>query len=146
MFGGLLHSVSSNNAENKDKNYEHIKSDVMAELKREFRPEFLNRVDEIIVFKQLDEEEIGKIVEIMINSSTKRLEDRNIKIEVSDALKKNIVKKGYDPVYGARPLRRAIQSLIEDTLAEKILDGEVSDGNKVMMDFVDEKVTIKLKK
>ena len=82
----------------------------------------------------------------MINSSTKRLEDRNIKIEVSDELKKHIVKKGYDPVYGARPLRRAIQSLIEDTLAEKILDGEVSDGNKVMMDFVDEKVTIKLKK
>ena len=139
-------SIGFNNAENKDKNYEHIKSDVMAELKREFRPEFLNRVDEIIVFKQLDEEEIGKIVEIMINSSTKRLEDRNIKIEVSDELKKHIVKKGYDPVYGARPLRRAIQSLIEDTLAEKILDGEVSNGNKVMMDFADEKVTIKLKK
>ena len=117
----------------------------MSELKKAFRPEFLNRIDELIVFKPLDEMEIEKIVEIMIRNSTGRLAERNITIEVTDAMKKHIAKKGFDPAYGARPLRRAIQSLIEDTLAEEILDGKVQNGNNVVIDFVDEKVSVKVK-
>ena len=117
----------------------------MSELKKAFRPEFLNRIDELIVFKPLDEMEIEKIVEIMIRNSTGRLAERNISIEVTDAMKKHIVKKGFDQAYGARPLRRAIQSLIEDTLAEEILDGKVQNGNNVVIDFVDEKVSVRVK-
>ena len=138
-------TIGFNNAENKEKNYEQIKNDVMSELKKAFRPEFLNRIDELIVFKPLDEMEIEKIVEIMIRNSTGRLAERNITIEVTDAMKKHIAKKGFDPAYGARPLRRAIQSLIEDTLAEEILDGKVQNGNNVVIDFVDEKVSVKVK-
>lgn len=138
-------TIGFNNAENKEKNYEQIKGDVMNELKKAFRPEFLNRIDEIIVFKPLDEMEIEKIVEIMIKSSTGRLAEREISIEVTENMKKHIVKKGFDPAYGARPLRRAIQSLIEDTLAEEILDGKVKNGDSVVMDFVDEKVFVKTK-
>ena len=138
-------TIGFNNAENKEKNYEQIKNDVMSELKKAFRPEFLNRIDELIVFKPLDEMEIEKIVEIMIRNSTGRLAERNITIEVTDAMKKHIAKKGFDPAYGARPLRRAIQSLIEDTLAEEILDGKVQDGNNVVIDFADEKVSVRVK-
>ena len=138
-------TIGFNNAENKEKNYEQIKGDVMNELKKAFRPEFLNRIDEIIVFKPLDEMEIEKIVEIMIKSSTGRLAEREISIEVTENMKKHIAKKGFDPAYGARPLRRAIQSLIEDTLAEEILDGKVKNGDNVVMDFVDEKVVVTTK-
>ncbi len=138
-------TIGFNNTENKEKNYEQIKGDVMAELKKAFRPEFLNRIDEIIVFKPLDEMEIEKIVEIMIKSSTGRLVEREISIEVTESMKKHIAKKGFDPAYGARPLRRAIQSLIEDTLAEEILDGKVKNGDNVVIDFVDEKVVVKTK-
>ena len=138
-------TIGFNNTENKEKNYEQIKGDVMNELKKAFRPEFLNRIDEIIVFKPLDEMEIEKIVEIMIKSSTGRLAEREISIEVTENMKKHIAEKGFDPAYGARPLRRAIQSLIEDTLAEEILDGKVKNGDNVVMDFVDEKVVVKTK-
>ena len=138
-------TIGFNNTENKEKNYEQIKGDVMNELKKAFRPEFLNRIDEIIVFKPLDEMEIEKIVEIMIKSSTGRLAEREISIEVTENMKKHIAKKGFDPAYGARPLRRAIQSLIEDTLAEEILDGKVKNGDSVVIDFVDEKVVVKSK-
>ena len=138
-------TIGFNNADNKEKNYEQIKGDVMNELKKAFRPEFLNRIDEIIVFKPLDEMEIEKIVEIMIKSSTGRLVEREIVIEVTENMKKHIAKKGFDPAYGARPLRRAIQSLIEDTLAEEILDGKVKNGDSVVIDFVDEKVVVKTK-
>ena len=114
-------------------------------MKKAFRPEFLNRIDEIIVFKPLDEMEIEKIVEIMIKSSTGRLAEREISIEVTENMKKHIAKKGFDPAYGARPLRRAIQSLIEDTFAEEILDGKVKNGDNVVIDFLDEKVMITTK-
>ena len=138
-------TIGFNNTENKEKNYEQIKGDVMNELKKAFRPEFLNRIDEIIVFKPLDEMEIEKIVEIMIKSSTGRLAEREITIEVTENMKKHIAKKGFDPAYGARPLRRAIQSLIEDTLAEEILDGKVKNGDSVVIDFIDEKVVVTTK-
>jgi len=135
-------SIGFNNDENKTKNYEQIKSNVMSELKKEFRPEFLNRIDEIIVFKQLEETEIEEIVELMIKSSIHRLEDREIYVEVTEELKKHIAKKGFDPAYGARPLRRAIQNLIEDKLAEEILDGNIKDGDKVKLTYEEEKVQV----
>jgi ATP-dependent Clp protease ATP-binding subunit ClpC len=134
--------IGFSNEDDRNKNYEEIKNSVMAELKKEFRPEFLNRIDDIIVFKQLDENEVSHIVELMIASSMNRLKENKITVTISDALKKHIAKKGYDPLYGARPLRRAIQSLIEDKLAEEMLDGNVKDGDSVTLDFVDEKVVV----
>ncbi|MBQ9279521.1 MAG: ATP-dependent Clp protease ATP-binding subunit [Clostridia bacterium] len=136
-------AIGFNSAEEKKKNYEQIKSDVMSELKKEFRPEFLNRVDEMIVFKQLDETEIEKIVDIMVKNSIARLQDREIKVSVTNSMKKHIAKKGFDPLYGARPLRRAIQSLVEDKLAEGILDGKIKDGESVTLDFAKDEVVIK---
>ena len=127
--------------ENKEKNYEKLKNNVIAELKKEFRPEFLNRVDEIIVFKQLTEEEISQIVDFMLNVTLERLKDKKIKIKISETLKKEIVKKGFDPIYGARPIKRAIQNMIEDNLAEAILDKKIKSGATVKMDYVDGKVT-----
>ncbi len=134
--------IGFSGSEDKNKNYEQIKSNVMSELKKEFRPEFLNRIDEIIVFKQLDEVEIEKIVEIMIKTSIQRLESRDISVNVTDELKKHIAKKGFDKSYGARPLRRAIQNLIEDKLAEEILDGNIKDGDKVTLTVEDDKVKV----
>lgn len=136
-------AIGFNSDEEKKKNYEQIKSDVMSELKKEFRPEFLNRVDEIIVFKQLEESEIEKIVDIMIHNSIARLKDRQIKVSITNAMKKHIAKKGFDPLYGARPLRRAIQSLVEDKLAEGILDGKIKDGESVTLDFEKDEVKMK---
>ena len=126
------------------KKYEEIKNDVMAELKISFRPEFLNRVDEIIVFKQLNEEEIDSIAELMLKTVTQRLLDRNIKIKVTKEMKKHIVKAGFDPIYGARPLKRTIQNTIEDRLEEEILYGNVKDGDTVKIDYKDDNILVKI--
>ena len=128
--------------ESKTKNYENIKNNVMSELKKAFRPEFLNRVDEIIVFKQLGEAEIEKIVDLMIKQSVKRLKEKEIEVEITKELKKQIAKKGFDPAYGARPLRRAIQSMIEDTLAEQILEGNLQEGEKAKLTYKNGKVLV----
>ena len=133
---------SGGNSENQ--NYEQIKSSVMAELKRQFRPEFLNRIDETIVFKQLTEEEIGKIVELMLKDSMGRLKEREIKVKIADNMKKEIVKKGFDTMYGARPLKRAIQTMIEDKLAEAILEGKVKNGDSIKIGFIDGQTQIKV--
>ncbi len=114
--------------------YENMKEKVMDQLKKEFRPEFLNRVDDIIVFHQLDEEDIKEIVELMIVDLTKKLEDLNISIEVSDDAKKLLAEKGYDQEYGARPLKRVITKLIEDKLSEEILMGNISKKNDILVD------------
>ena len=139
-------SIGFNGKEDSNKNYEQIKEEVMSELKKQFRPEFLNRVDEIIVFKQLNKQEIEKIVDLMLNASTGRLAERNIKVDVTENMKKHIAKKGFDPLYGARPLRRAIQSLVEDKLAENLLDGKIKDGDRVVMDYQNDEVKISVKK
>ena len=115
-------------------NYEEMKSNVMGELKKTFRPEFLNRVDEVIVFHPLAEEHLKEIVSIMIDSLALRLKQNGIIIEVTETAKLHMAKKGYDPVFGARPLRRAIQNIIEDKLAEEILEGKVKAGDKVVID------------
>jgi ATP-dependent Clp protease ATP-binding subunit ClpC len=126
----------------KAKNYEEMKSNVMGELKRTFRPEFLNRVDEIIVFHPLDEEHIGKIVGIMIGGLAKRLKQNNISIEVTESAKQFLAKKGFDQTYGARPLRRSIQNLVEDKLAEEMLEGKVKIGDEVLVDLENDHLVV----
>lgn len=121
--------------------YEDMKNNVMGELKRTFRPEFLNRIDEIIVFHPLDQEHIKQIVGLMIDVLAKRLKQNSISVEVTDEAKAYLAKKGFDPVYGARPLRRSIQSLIEDRLAEEMLEGKVKTGDKVLIELNGEELT-----
>ena len=112
-----------------ERDYEAIKSEVMSEVKQAFRPEFLNRVDEMIVFHQLTEENIKEIAVKMLEQLTERLKDNNIEISFSDDAVAKIAKAGFDPVYGARPLRRAIQNEIEDKAAEEMLEGNIKPGD-----------------
>ena len=116
-----------------------LKTDVMGELKRQFKPEFLNRVDDIIVFKQLNKEDIKEIAKRLLDILSKRISDRNITIEFTDDAVSKIADEGFDAVYGARPLKRAIQTKIEDKLSEEILDGKISDGMKIICDFKENK-------
>jgi ATP-dependent Clp protease ATP-binding subunit ClpC len=118
--------------------YETMRAKVSDELKQHFRPEFLNRVDEIIVFHQLSHEEIERIVDLMVAQLEERLRDRDMGIELTPAAKSLIADRGFDPVLGARPLRRAIQRDIEDVLAEKILYGELQAGQVVLVDVAPE--------
>ena len=127
------------------KDYEETKRDVMAELKRAFRPEFLNRVDEIIVFHKLQDDEIKLIIDIMLNEVKRRLGEKEIKLEIDQSVKDLIIKEGIDKAYGARPLRRTIQSKLEDRIAEAILDGVVSTNDTAIASVKEDKVEIKKK-
>ena len=118
-------SQSTDNKEGQEKEYETIKKDVMAELKKQFRPEFINRIDDIIVFHKLNDEDIKQIIEIMLKQVQKRLKEQEYNVEIDDTVKELIAKKGIDTNYGARPLKRAIQSNVEDRIAEAILDGKI---------------------
>ncbi|GAA1092852.1 ATP-dependent Clp protease ATP-binding subunit [Nocardiopsis composta] len=120
--------------DNAQTNYDRMKAKVQEELKSNFRPEFLNRVDDVIVFHQLTEKEIIDIVDLMINSVDSRLKDRDMGLELRPSAKKVLASRGYDPVLGARPLRRTIQREIEDTLSEKILYQELRPGQIVVID------------
>ena len=116
-------------------NYERMKKAVLDEMRQYFRPEFLNRVDEVIVFHALSEEHLKQIVDIQLENFRRRLEDRHIHIELTDAAKTHLVRVGYEPNYGARPLKRAIQKEVETALAKAMLRGEVKDGQTVVVDF-----------
>ena len=120
----------------------NIRNNVMDELKKMFRPEFLNRIDDIIVFSQLTEEEIGKIALVMLEGLKKRLADNGIEATFDESAVKLLAKEGFDPVYGARPLRRAIVSKVEDLFAEEMLDGKVNEGDKVIVKEVDGEIAI----
>jgi ATP-dependent Clp protease ATP-binding subunit ClpB len=115
--------------------YDQMKQAVLEEMRRHFRPEFLNRVDEIIVFHALSEEHLKAIVEIQLAQLRVRLAERHIQIELTDAARTHLVRIGYDPTYGARPLKRAIQKEVETPLARLILKGEVRDGQSVLVDY-----------
>jgi ATP-dependent Clp protease ATP-binding subunit ClpC len=117
--------------------YNRIRSLVNEELKNYFRPEFLNRLDEIIVFRQLNKIEVTQIAEIMLKEVFGRLTEKGIVLEVTDRFKDRLITEGYSPSYGARPLRRAIMRLLEDSLAEEILSGRIKDGDTALVD-VDE--------
>ena len=114
--------------------YEEMKAYVNRELKQHFRPEFLNRVDDLIVFPQLSKPEVRQIVDLMIARLDKRLVEQNLSIELTDAAKELLAERGFDPVLGARPLRRAVQRDIEDALSEKILFGEIATGSHILVD------------
>lgn len=116
-------SNMGNNEDTKKIDYENTKKDVMQELKKEFRPEFINRIDEIIVFHKLEDEDIEKIVDLMLENLSKRLNRQGILIEFDDSIKKYVIKQGTDKNYGARPLRHAIQTIVEDNITDNILDG-----------------------
>ena len=129
----------------KEKDYDDMKNEVQSELKKIFRPEFLNRLDEIIIFRKLDTESIEKITKLMITEFADRVKAQDINVEFTDNLVKHISKVGFDDVYGARPLRRAIQRKIEDKFAEAILDKEIETKDNVIIDYIDNKVVIKKK-
>ena len=118
-------SQEADKKKGEEKEYETIKKDVMAELKKQFRPEFINRIDDIIVFHKLNDEDIKQIIEIMLKQVQKRLKEQEYNVDIDDSVKELIAKKGIDTNYGARPLKRAIQSNVEDRIAEAILDGKI---------------------
>ena len=117
----------------------------MSELKNTFRPEFLNRVDDIIVFTKLSDTEIAQIAKLMLTSLTERLSDMDISISFSDEAVQHIAKVGFDPVYGARPLRRAIQKYIEDELSDMLLRGELKNGQTIFIDLDGENLKFMVK-
>ncbi len=126
--------VGFQSADDATTNYERMQAKVQEELKEHFRPEFLNRVDDIIVFPQLTEKEIIQIVDLFVARLAERLRDQDMSIELTDAAKRLLAERGYDPAMGARPLRRTMQQMIEDQLSEKILFGEISAGEKITVD------------
>jgi len=113
-----------------------MKSRVNEELKQNFRPEFLNRVDEVIVFPQLTREELISIIDMFIARLDERLDDRDLKLTLTTAAKEKLIDEGYEPSLGARPLRRVVQREIEDQISERILSGEVSYSSDILVDFV----------
>jgi ATP-dependent Clp protease ATP-binding subunit ClpC len=129
--GGLGFELEADQAESQ---YNRIRSLVNEELKQYFRPEFLNRLDEIIVFRQLTKDEVKEISVILLKEVFVRLEEKGIRLEVTDKFKDRLVEEGYNPSYGARPLRRAIMRLLEDSLAEEILSGRIKDGSTAVVD------------
>ena len=117
-----------------EQSYNRIKTLVNEELKQYFRPEFLNRLDEIIVFRQLTKSEVKEIADIMLKDVFSRTEEKGITLDVTERFKDRLVDEGFNPAYGARPLRRAIMRLMEDGLAEKMLAGDIREGDSVIMD------------
>ena len=136
-------SSNENKAEEEKKDYENTKKEVMSELKKQFRPELLNRIDDIIVFHKLTDNDIEKIIDLMLKEVISRLKEQNIELEISKEVKELIAKKGTDKSYGARPLRRAIQSMLEDKIAESILDGKIKKGKLAKAIVKDEEIVIK---
>ena len=136
-------SNSSNEEERNKIDYENAKRDIMQEVKKEFRPEFINRIDEIIVFHKLEQEDIEKIVNLMLTNLLKRLEDQGYIIEIDESVKNYVIKEGTDKNYGARPLRRAIQTIVEDTINDGILNGEIKINEKKILIESEGKVIIK---
>lgn len=138
--GGLGFEFSGSAAE--DTQYNRIRSLVNEELKQYFRPEFLNRLDEIIVFRQLTRDEVKDIAKIMLKEVFQRMDDKGIHLSVTEAFKERLVEEGYNPSYGARPLRRAVMRLLEDSLAEEFLSGRISEGDSALVDVGEDKQVV----
>ena len=109
-------------------------------MRKTFRPEFLNRIDEIVIFKNLSPRDLIEIVDIQLESLIKRLKQKDINLEVEDKVKDMLIEKGYDPLYGARPLKRAIQDLLVDELALQIIEGKIKDGSSIKAKLEKDKV------
>ena len=137
-------SLTRDEAKGEEEAYKEMKTKILAELKHTFRPEFLNRLDNIVVFKRLSKKEIRMIVDLHLNDVQERLREYAITIEVTDEGRELLAEEGYDPQFGARPLRRAIQRLVEDPLSEALLAGEVSDGDTVLMERADGQLNVQV--
>ena len=137
--------VSHDEDQDVESRYEAMKEKVLADLKRTFRPEFLNRVDAVVVFKPLTKEDIKKIVDLELGKVCKRLEEHELTLEATEAAKEFLAEKGYDPNYGARPLKRAIQRYVEDPLSEALLAGRFEKGDTILVDAVDGEIKLELK-
>ena len=138
--GGLGFEFSGDDAE--ETQYNRIRSLVNEELKQYFRPEFLNRLDEIIVFRQLNRDEVKLIADIMLREVFNRMKEKGILLSVTEAFKERLVEEGYNPAYGARPLRRAVMRLLEDSLAEEFLAGRLKEGEAALVDVDDDKQVV----
>jgi ATP-dependent Clp protease ATP-binding subunit ClpA len=125
--------------------FDSAKPRVLSLLRTHFRPEFLNRIDDVVMFKPLSREDIKRIVNIQLNEIRKRLSERRITLEVSESLKEHFASAGYDAVFGARPLKRTIQKNLLDLLSKMVIQGKIKDGDRVIADFKDGKVEINLK-
>ena len=136
------HHLGFNDEKGEEQTYEKIKENVLGELKKAFRPEFLNRLDDIIVFHRLSEENVKAIAALLLENLKKRLKENGIEAEFTQEVVEFVAKEGFDPIYGARPLKRAIQSKIEDALAEEMLDRGIGEGSKITVDFKDGKIAI----
>ena len=138
-------TVKSDDAQTAAASYDRMKEKVMDEVKRFFRPEFLNRIDATVVFHQLDETEILAIVDLMMDQVKKELDEKKIGLEITEEAKKHLAEKGFDPVLGARPLRRLIQNEVEDSLSDEVLGGNLNDGDVALVDLEDDKIVIRNK-
>lgn len=132
-------STGGDSAKDREASFEVAKKEIMADVKRFFRPEFLNRIDEIIVFKPLEQKDLRQIVDILLKDLTKRLGEKGVAMDWTTAADDILVKEGTDFAYGARPLKRAIQKLVEDPISEMLLSGDVKDGNTIHVDSLDKK-------
>ena len=135
-------SLAHDEAKGEEEAYQKMKDKILAELKRAFRPEFLNRLDSIVVFRRLSKEQIRMIVDLRLRDLQERLDEHEIAIEVTEEGRELLTEEGYDPQFGARPLRRAIQRLVEDPLSEALLSGIISDGDTVLLDRDGDKLTV----
>jgi len=136
-------TASTDRAKTREQAYEKMKDNLLNELKKTFRPEFLNRVDGVVVFHSLTKEQIRQIVDLMLASVTQQLKEKGIRLEVTEAAKDFLGEKGYDEVYGARPLRRVIQDMVEDKLSEDLLRGEFQSGDTVTVDLEGDQIIIR---
>jgi len=139
-------ATQKDEAETQKQNYEKMREKMLGELKKTFRPEFINRVDEIIVFHELTEEQLKSIINLLVKDLQKRLADRELEIELTEGAKSWLVKVGYDPMYGARPLRRAIERYVESPLSTRLLRGEFSQGDTIVVDLGDDGLSFNTKK
>ena len=137
--------IKSDEAQTSEGSYQRMKDKVMDEVKRFFRPEFLNRIDATVVFHQLDRTEILAIVDLMMDQVKQELEEKKIDLELTDAARVYLGEKGFDPVMGARPLRRLIQNEVEDSLSDEVLSGRLNAGDVAVVDVEDEKIVVKNK-
>ena len=138
-------SIKSDDAQTEESSYQRMKDKVMDEVRRFFRPEFLNRIDATVVFHQLSRAEILAIVDLMMDQVRKELEDKQVELEITDAARDYLGEAGFDPVMGARPLRRLIQNEVEDTLSDEILGGRLNRGDIALVDVEDGKIVIQAK-
>ncbi len=138
---GLGFTTQRGSGKDNEKRYIDMKDKVMAEVRKTFRPEFLNRLDDIVVFHELNEEQLRKVVDLLVKDLAKRLGERKLMLEMTDASKSWIAKAGYDPVFGARPLRRAVERYIENPLSTKILHGDYKEGDVILVDVNEDELT-----